>query len=76
MYSMRNHRFVNECENVKNVSSNELAAAETLGDKSVICKFLISLETTVVVSNPIGRASNLAATTHHSSIFTPGKVEN
>ena len=62
---MRNHRFVNECENVKNVSSNELAAAETLGDKSVIFKFLISLETAVAVSNPIGRASNLAATTHH-----------
>ena len=62
--------------NVKNVSSNELAAAETLGDKSVICKFLISLETAVAVSNPIGRASNLAATTHHPGIFTPGKVEN
>ena len=73
---MRNHRFVNECENVKNVSSNELAAAETLGDKSVICKFLISLETAVAVSNLIGRASNLAATTHHSGIFTPGKVGN
>ena len=64
--------------NVKNVSSNELAAAETLGDKSVICKFLISLEgkTTVAFSNPIGRASNLAATTHHPGIFAPGKVEN